>query len=212
MSKQLQDEIEKELRLLERNIGESYHTGLEEKNQDFLRSLRVCNSDFCSDDKNCADFLYFLSNQYFRTARMRNAARSLRSPIPGHHHERTFPIEAHIYSTNVGASLFATRRTNRIVFLRNETSIPFVAGDQPVVNVLNPHTTNDIEYYYPLTPRIAMILTVHPGKFPEGDLLPAEDEVHAYNRLIYSLSDDQLYSNDRDYLSSLVKTPKGSKP
>jgi hypothetical protein len=65
--------LEEQLRWAERNLGERYQAGIENKCQDILDSLRSESDAFYQDEVRCVDFLYFLSLQYFRTAKMREA-------------------------------------------------------------------------------------------------------------------------------------------
>jgi len=133
--------IEERLRWAERNLGERYHAGVENKCQDILDSLRSESDILYHDDVRCVDFLYFLSLQYFRTAKMREGLSNIPSYVPGHDPHRTATVLNHIHATNVGAGLYRERKTYRIVFLRNGTAIPFIAGDQPVINMLDPKAT-----------------------------------------------------------------------
>ena len=201
-------DLEKKLRWVERNLGECYHAGIENKCQDILDLLRNQNDAFYQDEVRCGDFLYFLSLQYFRTAKMRDGHNKIPSPVPGHDPRRTAHIVNHIYATNVAAGLFRDRKDYRIVFLKNTTAIPFIAGDQPVINMLDPRTTDDLELYYPLSPRLAMVLTGDGVKFPDRARNVTCLEVEHYNYEIYRKSEDQIYSNDRSYLSDLVKVGK----
>jgi len=200
--------LEEQLQWAERNLGERYHAGIENKCQDILDSLRNENDDFYKDEARCADFLYFLSLQYFRTARMRQGLSSIPSYVPGHDHRRTANILNHIHATNVGAGLFRENKAYRIVFLKNDTGIPFIAGDQPVVNMLDPEATIDLELYYPLSPRLAIVLTKDVVKFPARKRSVTPFEVESYNYAIYSKSEDQVYSNDKAYLRDLVVVGK----
>lgn len=200
--------LEDELRWVERNLIERYHAGIENKCQDILDSLRSETDAFYQDEVRSVDFLYFLSLQYFRTAKMREGLRNIPSYVPGHDPRRTAAILNHIHATNVGASLYRERKTYRIVFLRNGAMIPFIASDQPVINMLDPHATDDLELYYPLAPRLAMVLTKDPVKFPNRTCNVTPFEVERYNYAIYSRSEDQIYSNDGSYLRSLVNIRK----
>jgi hypothetical protein len=200
--------LEEQLRWAEKNLGERYHAGIENKCQDILDSLRSESDVFYHDDLRCVDFLYFLSLQYFRTVKMREGLSNVPSYVPGHDPRRTAAVLNHIHATNVGAGLYRERKAYRIVFLRNVTAIPFVAGDQPVINMLDPKATDDLELYYPLTPRLAMVLTKNVVIFPDRTRNVTQFEVERYNYAIYSRSDDQVYSNDQLYLGSLVKIRK----
>ncbi len=200
--------LEEQLRWAERNLGERYHAGMENKCQDILDSLRSESDIFYHDDVRCVDFLHYLSLQYFRTAKMREGLRNIPSYVPEHDPRRTAAVLNHIHATNVGAGLYRERKTYRIVFLRNGTAIPFIAGDQPVINMLDPKATDDLELYYPLAPRLAMVLTKDAAKFPDRTRNVTRFEVERYNYAIYSKSEDQIYSNDESYLRSLVVMQK----
>jgi len=200
--------LEEQLRWAERNLGERYHAGIENKCQDILDALRSESDVFYHDDVRSVDFLYFLSLQYFRTARMREGLSNLPSYVPGHDPRRTAAVLNHIHATNVAAGLYRERKAYRIVFLRNGTAIPFIAGDQPVINMLDPHATNDLELYYPLAPRLAMVLTNDAVKFSDRTRNVISFEVEHYNYAVYGRSEDQIYSNDESYLRSLVSIRK----
>lgn len=201
-------ELQDELRWVERNLIERYHASIENKCQDILDSLRNESDIFYHDEVRCADFLYFLSLQYFRTARMREGLSNLPSYVPGHDPRRTGAVLNHIHATNVGASLYRERKVYRIVFLGNGTTIPFIAGDQPIINMLDPKATDDLEFYYPLAPRLAMVLTKDAVKFSDRARYVTGFEVERYNYAIYSKSDEQVYSNDQSYLRSFVTMRK----
>ena len=87
---------------------------------------------------------------------MRDGQSNVSSYVSGHDPRRTANILNHIGATNVRAGLVRERNAYRIVFLKNDTSIPFIAGDQPVLNMLDAKATDDVELYYPLSPRLAM--------------------------------------------------------
>jgi Protein of unknown function (DUF4238) len=201
-------EIEKALRWGETNLAEQYHGGIEHSAHDIIDALRRENDDFYNDDDRCVNFLYFLSNQYFRTAKIHRAMSSFPRNVPGHDPRRTIGIEAFIYATNFGRELFRERKQARIIFLKNETPNPFIAGDQPVINMLDPKQTTDVELYYPLAPTLAVILTKDSKRFPLQRRRVSQLELENYNYAIFQNSEDQAYSNDDAYLRSLVTIGK----
>ncbi len=200
--------LEGELRWAERNLIERYHANIESKCHHILNSLRKGIALFYEDESLCGDFVYFLSLQFFRTAKMRKGLSDIHGNVPGHDARRTANILNHILATNVSVGLFRERKAYRIVFLKNETSSPFIAGDQPVLNMLDPKATNDLELYYPLSPRLAMVLTKDVARFPDRERNVTLFEVERYNYAVYGNSEDQIYSSDEDYLRQLVATKK----
>jgi hypothetical protein len=53
-----------------------------------------------------------------------------------------------------------------------------------------------------------MVLTEDREKIAKGKVNVGMFFVESYNHAIYRISDDQLYSNDEDYLRALTKLPK----
>jgi hypothetical protein len=94
------------------------------------------------------------------------------------------------------------------VFLSNTTAKPFITGDQPIINLLDPRVTDDIEFYYPLSPTLAMIFSKDREKFPTPSRNATELEIEHYNHSIYERSEDQLYASDEAYLRALVLIDK----
>lgn len=201
-------DLQKELRWIKINGMERYHAHIENKCRDILDSLQNGDDAFYKDDGRCSDFLYFLSLQYFRTAKMREGFSNIPNYVPGHNPRRTASTLRHIVATNLAAGLFMERRAYRIVFLHNHTCNPFITGDQPVVNMLDPRETNDVALYYPLLPRLALVLTKDTVKFPVRERELSLFEVERYNYAIYRNSEDQIYSNDKVYMGGLVTMGK----
>jgi uncharacterized protein DUF4238 len=202
------EEAEKALKEAERTLGERYHTEIEHDAIAHLDELRQESSAFWSNVEDRTKFVYYLCNQYFRTAAMRDAIIRFPSGISGHDHERTAPIESHIYAANVGMSIVARLSDYQIVFLRNGSPIPFVAGDQPIVNTRDPIKSVELEFYYPLSPSLALLLTDDRTKTDVRAFEIGSVAVEAYNHMIYRASRDMLFSNDPDYLKALVEPPK----
>jgi hypothetical protein len=112
-----------------------------------------------------------------------------------------------IYATNVGASLFAERKRYGISFLRNDSPVPFIAGDQPLIN-LNRQTDPDLCLFYPVSPTMAVVYTADRERFPLGISSIGGVGAQAYNYLLYAKSDSQIYGLDQAYLEDMAKMPK----
>ena len=82
--------------------------------------------------------------------------------------------------------------------------MPFLTGDQPIVNVNEDYDSTgkqrELELYYPLTPKLAMLYTR--ASSPLSSLSEAVDEtqVRLYNRRIVENSYQQVYSNSAESL------------
>lgn len=199
-------EIEKEVRKINRTIVEAFHTETENRAVPILDALRQENNDFFNVVEGRNTFLYYISHQYFRTARMRNSIEAIRHNMPDDH-QRTWPIEAFIYATNVAASLIGQGDKYRIKFLQNESEVPFITGDQPVINMLG-HKDEQVEFYYPLKPDLAILLTSDkPGASSDRKNI-SKILVEYYNHGIFRKSASQIYGNDQAYLKDIANLPK----
>ena len=195
-----------ELEAVEKTIVERYHTGVEDKAIPILELLRAADAAFYDDVNQASDFIHFLTLQYFRTAKMRNAITGTPLTVPWNP-QRTWPIESFIYATNVGASLFAERKRYGISFLENNSLVPFIAGDQPVIN-LNRQADQDLCLFFPVSPTMAMVYAADRKRFPLGTSRIGKIGAETYNYLLYAKSDSQIYGADCTYLEVMAKMPK----
>ena len=101
-------------------------------------------------------------------------------------------------------SLYRRRDQFKIVLLDNPTEIPFITGDQPIINI---HATfragvlpERLELFYPLSPQRAMAL-VEVGT--ERQSVLSVNEVQQFNEMIVWNSHEQVFSNSGEYLGGL---------
>jgi hypothetical protein len=199
-------ELEQALRDVEKTTGESFHGATEKRAVPLLNALRREDVSFYADRTAAMTFIDYLSHQYFRTAKHRNSMLALPNPLP-HDMRRTWPVEAFIYATNLACSFVRQWHDYRIVLLRNRSEIPFVTGDQPLINLCGMQD-QQVDLYYPLKPDLAMIFTADRSHYPSDDLDLGPIAVESYNHRIYAKSDTQIYGNDPFYLASIARLPK----
>jgi hypothetical protein len=161
---------------------------------------------FYADAKASMIFIDYISHQYFRTAKLRNAVLAIPNPLP-HNMKHTWPIEAFICATNLASSLVRQRREYRIVLLQNKSEVPFITGDQPVIN-LSGIDAEEVDLYYPLQPDLAMIFTTDRTRYSGNEAELGRLPVERYNHRIYAKSDSEIYGNDPVHLASLARLPK----
>ena len=122
--------------------------------------------------------------------------------------ERMWGPMIHMLAVNIGGSLLRDRHLFRIILLKNETQLPFITGDQPVININDDRDPrgipSEIEFYYPLSPKSAMwfVLTSKAPKPRTLDL--TEEEVRSYNARIANNHHEQLYANEEKALIEWV--------
>jgi hypothetical protein len=104
---------------------------------------------------------------------------------------------SHMFSVNIGASLFLERKKRKLVLIENNTDLTFITGDQPVINLHGnrPHPPTTLSLYYPLAPRHALILgEVDEDPVPSTDGL-ARAQVLALNTKIVEASHSQVFGH-----------------
>ena len=81
---------------------------------------------------------------------------------------------SYMFGMNIGLSLYLDRHNTIHALLVNETEVPFITSDQPVVNVHSCVSETEFtmpqhsDLYYPISPRVAYIICdsqrFEPGK------------------------------------------------
>lgn len=197
-----------ELDIMEKTLGERWHTGIENNAQGMLANLKQCDPRFYEDDTKRTHFIFFLAQQFFRTPKIRELQLRKGNPYfdQGLDLDRTWFIESQIYAMNISTGIYLEKDHYKFKFLENPTDIEFVTGDQPVVS-LGPDV-NGMHFFYPLGPKLALIfekdLTVPLGTRRSVSTF----EVEFYNNKMYQQSYNQLYGNDGTYLEVISAMPK----
>jgi hypothetical protein len=175
----------------------------------YLQSMLDGDVSFYYDANKAADFLYGMCVQYLRTKQVREAIISA-GPWRSGSIERVWNVISHILSVNLGFSLFADRDHFRIILVDNNTSVPFITGDQPIVNLCGkPKDRNPpekVELYYPLSPKKAMLFIEKANQARAVQSSVTMEEAHSYNLFMSAHSFQQLFSNSQEYLRVIKST------
>lgn len=196
-------ELNEEIESLQRNALEELYTGIEKSALSTLGYLlsqsekEILIPDMISDDK-FVDFVLYLCFQYFRTKRMKEAiiknigrAGELFSDVG-----ETFNVIAIILATKIGFSIYNSlcKGEYYCCLISNRTDLPFITGDQPIINVYaneNPQIeTTDLELYYPVSPTRALLIS----KEHSENINCSVEEAKEYNDLIAKQSLELLFA------------------
>lgn len=161
------------------------------------------------DDK--SGFNIFLCEQFFRTKKRYEAVNS--SSKHGIDTHKLWPVFKHIFATKLAFNItYRTDKKFKLFLLHNKTGINFITGDQPVINryatkELQGKPINNFEFYYPITPKLALLLT---EKNYSNDELYVSDEtiITELNDLIFYNSQEQVYAvtkNELDRYKNLTR-------
>lgn len=212
--KKMTPELEDILDEAVNNFEENLHAMIESQAIPYLDKLRKKDGMFLQDDDNCIEFFHYLAVQYHRTSKRKAAIIDTFKKIPLQYVDMaaTFNIEkiwnimSHILSTNVAWSLFINRLKYKLILIENETQIPFITSDQPLINSaavggLEPKT---LDIYYPISPTVAIYLTENAVISTSNIVVNNMNEIDGYNKAIIGQAKEQLYANSKEVLERYV--------
>lgn len=208
VSPQKREFLDKKLDEMEKTLGERWHTGVENAASGILEKLKLRDPSFYASDLERMHFVNYLTQQFFRTPKLKNLQMRMENPYKdqGLNLDRTWFIESQIYALNISAVIILEKDLHKFKFIINETDIPFITCDQPVTSLGS--TEKSLQFYYPLKPDLAVIFGRDPSADFKTEINATKMQVEFYNNHAYKFSDNQVYSNNRDYLSEIVKIPK----
>lgn len=204
--------IEVEIENLINNLEEDLHAKIERRSKQYIKKLRNEDTSFYYTNKGNLNFNYFLSVQYFRTNKIKTATLDVSKEFQKFDINKIWNVLSHIFSTNVGFSLYTERKIYKCILMKNNTSLPFITGDQPVINTygnykkvefLNDH---ELELYYPITPKLSILITQKKEYENESVLYLKEAKIKYFNDLIFNASQEQIYGNEENVLKNYINT------
>jgi hypothetical protein len=110
-------------------------------------------------------------------------------------------------TVEAGASFLSSRKDFQILVIDNDTQVPFITSDQPIINMLTEaadwNTPERIELYYPLSPTQAMLYLEKSTPVAAINQNVSIDEAHRYNMMMLDHSAFRVFSNSDEYLRLL---------
>jgi hypothetical protein len=202
------EEIEKELDVSINDLEERLHSSVEGPSSLLLDELRNGNLSVLQDSESFMEFAFYIALQHLRTAAMRKTLLGAVTALPKFNFEAAWGVLRVIFATNIGRALVLYRRGVdreglKISLLDAPHGTSFITGDQPVINThavgLGGKTPpQKLELYYPISPSRALLIThVHEATSYDKRML-TRDAVLSYNKMIASMSDEQLYAASED--------------
>jgi hypothetical protein len=185
---------DKEFDVLINNAGEELQSKYEVVGKKYLNLLWNKETKFFETEQSSCEFITYLSMQYFRTKNMQNKMLVGKEKYKTIRIDKIWNVMRNIFATNVAGNIFIDRENWELVPLSNVTSIPFITGDQPVINIYGKmgEKTEKVMFYYPIKPDFAILLK---KKNDSYTLISDEDNVIFYNNKIVYYSDMQIFSN-----------------
>lgn len=203
-------EFEKEIEKQIINLGEDFHSEIEAGSIKFLDGMLINNTNFINDEEHVVDFIHYLCVQYFRTKNIKENAASAVEELDLLDVDKTWNILSNIFSTTLGWSIYSERTLWSAVILENHTNTSFLTGDQPIINTYAAFSNevaahNHLEFYYPLSPKKALLLTKRSEYQGMQCKELSETEVINFNNAIVDLAYEQIYAASKLQLNEVNK-------
>jgi len=182
------------------NTAEEAVMGEYEKNGlKYLNALRGGDISFYSDGESFIEFNRYFMMQYIRTKKI---LENIEKSEIDKECKNSWYLLRHIEVENFAYTLWCARDEWEIIKLDNNTEIPFITGDQPIVNVFGVNKpVKKLMFYYPVTPKIGILIK---KKVEEYRDIKDSNDVLFYNDLINHFHNSEIYSNSKnikDFLS-----------
>jgi hypothetical protein len=171
-----------------------------------LTKLGSSDLSFYNDQNECITFLRFLATQYMRTKGIKLRIIQMFRHNYGHDLTRIWDIMSFMTAVEFGAELFGQRERRSVALVRNRTETTFITGDQPVIDLhaIRPNPVETVSLYYPLGPRVALLLTdVDEAPQYATDTLTSA-HVAELNKKIFEGSHSQVFAQTREPLSGIL--------
>ena len=155
------------------------------------------------------EILYFLMVQYMRTKTMKDRiVNSMTERVNLQEIARKCWPYYNLVTAMQMVESFYKRQDCHFVFIQNKSSLPFITGDQPIINAKGNELdenglVKELELYYPLSPTTAFVVDFTDGdKFSER--VVDENYVKGRNTLIVKESELHVFANQEDVLKGLL--------
>lgn len=183
----------------------------------WLESLCDKNLDFFYNLNNGENerFISFLCTQYYRTKRMKDITLNILKEAEGKFVNEQFP-KGSIKASNLYQPMLILVSSKcsdallkaKLKLIVNNTSLPFITSDQPVINTKADYTNSsfnsiaELVFYYPISPKIAILLNDKSTSVQEE--IDDEKTVREFNDLLSKASYNMLFADNPDILSEYV--------
>lgn len=211
------EEIDSMLDIARNNILEDTYCLFEGESISWLTSL--CNQDtsffYNGKDDQRERFVNFVCMQYYRTAGIKENTMRVLKEAEEYFVNPQFPkgcIKAdNLYLPMlwlISAQCSDVLLKAPLTLLINKSNVPFITSDQPVINTKADYSDlskeiTELVFYYPISPQIAILL--NDSVCGDKVELSTDDEVTAYNDLLFKASKKMIFSNIPDILEQYKK-------
>lgn len=180
---------------IQMQILESFFCGVE--NTGFGAVCKLYQENTLSQEE-VGDLLFYCGVQYFRTVFAGNVIEKLPAISDCVDLMKIRPVLQLIFGLKFADNL--RLKTHSICVLNNTTSMNFLTGEQPIVNLLgNPsRETMDLELFYPITPNKALLIKPAADFEVFSEIVSDLERIKFLNRKIIENSNMMVSKNKKD--------------
>lgn len=207
---------------LEFNALEDVHTNFERGALNVLNDLSAGHFKSLDNDRNMLDFCCYLGHQITRTkffrertlkAVLENIPDTPKGKFYAHLSKKNWWYVNFMLGLNSGWAFYSSRKDSHKVAIVNNTLIPFVTSDNPVINM---HSSIDslqpgeapvyMDLYIAISPRYAYMINDSPDfNHLAGGI--SEADVQRFNSRVADMAHLSVYSNEREVLAGMKWKP-----
>lgn len=210
------EEVERLLETLCCNGMENLHMLHEGAVSQVLTSLANEQLEVLEDKQNLVAFMAFIGHQLSRTKAFRDSIllacehRNKASATHTETMENAWWYISYMLGMNLGYSMYIGREVTRQALLINNTNVPFITSDQPVVNVHSDVSETDFiapenaDFFYPISPRIGFAIC-DSDRFSSGKQFVDENIAIELNSKVASNALHHIFGDSEDALKPYMK-------
>ncbi len=197
--------LEQKVKELEVNTMEDAYCRTEKMGFKLMAAVKSGEFSFLEDQENMFEAMLFICFQYFRTKTMRKAVETSFADYKAIDFSRLWKIICYCMSTHI-ARMLAFHPHLHFTFHQRDGELSFLTCDQPVFNLLSDQkddegTPTAFELYYPLSPRLALSISIvpKPGNWIETKTADSE-QVDFYNRKVMDYAEEFCFGETESTL------------
>ncbi len=190
------------------NLEEELQSEIESQGDKYLNELVNGDTQFFTEEEGSAHFINYICMQFLRTKKQHDNLINMATGPDKYKIIKCANLIRIVFSTKLAANIYGDRDKFKLVLVSNDSNIPFLTCDQPVVNFLALNTpigkqVEEFGLYYPISPDKAVFL-VKRGVFGSVTEMNFDEEsVNEFNNIMVQNSHEQIYSVSEEQLQNI---------
>ena len=207
------NEQSKLVQIVKSNVLENTYSIIEKLALHVISELINGNSKILDDKNNLTAFLKYIGHQFTRTKAFKEKCLAAIKEDDRLYLlcEKNWWFISYMLGINLGHAFYQTCMRDKHIFIINNTSVPFITSDSPVINIhpsldkLEEGTAPEyMDVYFPLSPKYAYMINNSDTYDGLQDIVQ-DDDVIKLNEYIYKKSYKTVFANSDEILNLLRK-------